>query len=69
MKVWVAIYEHPHGQDIRVFDDIQKAEAWRREIAEEYWDTLDLGNLLFDADVYWDNVGDEWFNYDEYEVE
>ena len=69
MKVWVAIYEHRHGHDIRTFDDAQKAEAWREEIAREYWDDLDLGGLLFDVDVYWDNVQDEWFNYNEYEVE
>jgi len=69
MKVWVAVYEHRHGSDVRVFDDAQKAEAWREEIAEEYWSDLDLGDLLFDADVYWDNVQDELFNYNEYEVE
>ena len=69
MKVWVAIYEHEYGHDINVFDSPQKAEAWREEIAREYWDDLDLGGLLFDVDVYWDNVQDEWFNYNEYEVE
>jgi len=69
MKVWVAIYEHRNGSDVRVFDDAQKAEAWREEIAEEYWSDLDLGDLLFDTDVYWDNVQDELFNYNEYEVE
>lgn len=69
MKVWVAIYEHCYGYDIRVFDDAQKAEAWREQIARYHWSDLGLGDLLFDAEVYWDNVQDEWFNYNEYEVE
>lgn len=69
MKVWVAIYEHRYGHDIRTFDDAQKAEAWREEIAEDYWSNLDRGDLLFDVDVYWVIVEDEWFSYNEYEVE
>lgn len=69
MKLWVAIYEHRYGHEVRIFDDAQKAEAWREQIAKDHWSSLGLGDLLFDVDVYWDNVHNEWFSYDEYEVE
>lgn len=32
MPVVVAVYEHRHGTDVRVFDSLAKADAWKREI-------------------------------------
>ena len=73
MKVVVATYEHRHGTDIQVFDSLEKAEAWREDLASLYWNDLDEEPRpeTFDADYYWDAMSDyggEWFNYEWYEV-
>lgn len=74
MKVVVATYEHKHGTDIAVFDSLEKAEAWREDIAREYWDDFidhEGRPEEVDADWYWDTCNDygcEWFDYDWYEV-
>ena len=36
--VIVAIYTHPHGSDARAFCGVAGAEAWRDQIAREWWD-------------------------------
>jgi len=75
MKVYVAIYEHKYGNDIRVFNDMKKAEEWRVEIADEWFDDVFRGDLKKPLDtnemagLYWSNVQDEWFNIEESEVE
>ena len=69
MKVWIAIHEHKYGNDVRVFDAFHKVEQWRAEIAQENWEELDLGTLMFDVDVFWDNIEEQWFWYREQEVE
>lgn len=75
--VYVAIYGHEYGEDVRVFDDITKARAWRDKIAEEWWDhefpdesrpAEDIG------EAYFDKHGDfldkeEWFHIEEAIVE
>lgn len=33
----VAIYEHPHGMDVRVFASEDQALGWRTRIAQEWW--------------------------------
>lgn len=38
MKVQVAIYEHRHGTDVRVFQTEEGVEKWRQAIAQEWWD-------------------------------
>ena len=73
MKVIVALYEHRHGTDVVVFDSEEKAEAWRAEIAEQYWDHCEFENdPAFNVDLYWDEMneaGREWFSYEWYEVQ
>lgn len=66
MNVIVAIYEHRYGTNIRVFDTMEKAEAWKEEIARENWDESD-GE--FDEIAYWASAWDEWFTCEEVEVE
>lgn len=66
--VWVAGWDYRNGTEIRVFDDYTKVEKWREDIARDNWEDLGLGELLFDADVYWDQVPEEWFFYEQCEV-
>jgi hypothetical protein len=76
MKVIVAIWDHRHGQDIRVFDSEDGAKRWQREIAEEWWEK-ELGNEPKPedpqemADAYFELMEgrDEFFSYGPYEVE
>jgi hypothetical protein len=37
LSVHVAIYEHRHGTDVRVFLDREEALKWRTGIALEWW--------------------------------
>lgn len=37
--VHVAIYEHRHGTDMRVFRDRDQALNWRSHLAQTWWDT------------------------------
>ena len=39
MKVYVAIYDCEYGRDARVFVNKSCAEAWRDDIARNWWDT------------------------------
>ena len=36
-SVQVAIYDHPHGTDIRVSRDADQAMRWRTNLAREWW--------------------------------
>jgi len=55
--VHVAIYEHRHGTDVRVFLDAAQAQAWRTGIAREWWSNA------FDDDPPPDHqIGDEYFD-------
>ncbi|WEX09169.1 hypothetical protein [Chelativorans sp. AA-79] len=36
-RVYVAIYEHRHGTDVRVFADEAQAMCWRTGLAKEWW--------------------------------
>ena len=36
-RVYVAIYEHRHGTDVRVFADEDQAMCWRTDLAKEWW--------------------------------
>ncbi|MCJ1901479.1 hypothetical protein MR829_13990 [Paracoccus versutus] len=54
--VHVAIYEHAHGMDVRVFTDPEQAASWRTRIAREWW------NDAFDAaPPPPDEIGSEYF--------
>jgi hypothetical protein len=77
MKVWVATYQHRHGEDTRVFASEGDALQWREEIADEWWDTeMPKSRVKPEdsealADEYWDYMEerDEFFKYEEIEVE
>ena len=66
MKIIVAIYEKKGCVEMRAFDNIEKAYAWRTEIARENW--LDSDGPC-DEDAYWDSAWDEWFTCEVVEVE
>jgi hypothetical protein len=75
-RVTVAIYEHEHGDDVRVFVSEAAAEEWRQEIAAEYWaDLFDdpaPGDLEEAADDYFQRcaeAGLEFFSTQSAEVE
>jgi hypothetical protein len=75
--VYVAIFEHKHGTDVRVFQSEDDAQRWRVDLAKEYWDTEMQGPMPRDAtdaeiaDDYFDRMGDygEFFNIQESELE
>jgi hypothetical protein len=75
MKVYTAIYEHRYGQNVRVFDNIDKVEAWRSEIANDLFEEEFRGlvekpdNLQEVTDIYWEGVEDEWFTVEICDVE
>lgn len=55
--VHVAIYDHPHGTDVRVFLDRDRALNWRTGIAREWW-----SNAYDDDPPPDDEIGEEYFN-------
>ena len=74
--VHTAIYEHDYGTDIRVFRTEAQAEAWRNEIAKEWWDNefpdeerpadTDIGMRYFDR---MRDGGNEYFTIEACAVE
>ena len=70
-KVLVAIYEHRHGMDIRVFDSWKKAQAWKDEIGADNWPRVSDDTQPEDicGDEYFDLIHSEWFYVEECEVE
>ncbi|WP_028710444.1 hypothetical protein [Paracoccus pantotrophus] len=55
--VHVAIYEHAHGVDVRVFTVPEHAANWRTRIAQEWWSDA------FDEDPPTvDRIGAEYFD-------
>ena len=54
--VIVAIYEHPHGTDVRVFRDSDQAMEWRTGIAQEWWSSAFTDDPPPD-----DQIGEEYF--------
>lgn len=55
-SVHVAIYDHPHGMDVRVFLDSYQALNWRTGIAKEWW-----SNAYEDDPPPDDEIGEEYF--------
>ncbi|MDB2694635.1 hypothetical protein ACFOMH_17715 [Paracoccus mangrovi] len=55
--VHVAIYEHPHGMDVRVYADRDHALSWRTAIAKAWWN-----NAYCDAAPPDDEIGEEYFD-------
>jgi hypothetical protein len=74
--VCTAIYEHDYGTDVRVFRTEAQAEAWRNEIAKEWWDNeFPDEERPGDAEIgarYFDRMrdgGDEYFTIEACAVE
>jgi len=55
-SVHVAIYDHPHGTDVRVFLDRDQAMNWRTGIAKEWW-----SNAYDDTPPPDDRIGEKYF--------
>lgn len=56
LPIHVAIYEHPHGMDVRVFLHREEALNWRTRIAQEWW-----SNAFDDDPPPEDQIGEEYF--------
>lgn len=54
--VYVAIYEHPHGTDVRVFTEEDQALRWRTGLAKEWW-----SNAFDDDPPPDDEIGEDYF--------
>ena len=72
--VFVAVYEHRHGIDVRVFRTFAGAQAWKDEIGAEFWSRVSDDPQPEDAcgDEYFDlafGYHGEYFRVDEREVE
>lgn len=55
-RICVAIYEHPHGADVRAFIHHHLALAWRTAIAKEWW-----SNAFEDDPPPDDVIGHDYF--------
>ncbi|MGB3830310.1 MAG: hypothetical protein WA975_00430 [Mesorhizobium sp.] len=55
-RICVAIYEHPHGADVRAFVNDDQALVWRAAIAKEWW-----SNAFEDSPPPEDVIGEEYF--------
>jgi hypothetical protein len=74
-KVWVATYQHRHGEDTQVFATSAAASVWKNDIADTWWEkelpsTPRPENEDTLGDVYFEMLEDrdEYFNVGEYEV-
>lgn len=77
-NVFVATYEHKYGTDIRVFRTREQAEAWRRAVADMWWDeefdnfprptdpSADIGEVYF---ARMRDRGEEFFSIEATPVE
>ena len=55
-RVYVAIYEHRHGTDVRVFADEDQAMCWRTDLAKEWW-----SDAFEDDPPPDDEIGEKYF--------
>ena len=74
--VYVAIYQHSHGNDVAVYHSEEGAWKWADEIAQTYWSdfydeepmpTEKAGEAYFNKMP--DILGDEWFTVERRQVE
>lgn len=56
-SVHVAIYDHPHGTDVRAFLTRDRALNWRTAIAKEWW-----SNAYDEDPPPDDEIGEKYFN-------
>jgi len=77
-KLYLAIFTNEYGFDYKLFDNPNKPEKWRQEIANKYWDEEipdreKPKSLKVLADEYFHYMGEdafeEWFEVSEIEVE
>lgn len=54
--VFVAVWDHRNGTEVRVFSTYEKMCAWRDEIARSGWEDW------FDEPMPTENVGDAYFD-------
>ena len=73
--VWVANYEHKHGNDLGVYATEAACIAARNALADTYWSDAfgDKEKPINYADEYFEHMEDmgsasEYFSYNEYEV-
>lgn len=55
----VAIYEHRHGQDVRIFETDEQCTAWKSDIAETYWEK-EIEDEIQKPEDY-EELGDAYF--------
>jgi len=76
MKVFVAIYSHEYGEDVRAFQSLKSAEAWKDEIGDEWFSHEfpsdprpddNIGEVYFSMQL--NSGGDEWFSVTETDIE
>lgn len=73
MQVYVAIYSHEYGNDVRVFRNSELADAWGVEIAKDYWSDAfpddeppeDYEKL---SRMYWEKMSDYGGYNESYEI-
>ncbi len=73
-RVWVAIYEHPHGTDVHVFAHEHQALRLRTDLAKEWWSHAFEDDPPPDDEIgadYFERMleRDEFFTTQECEVE
>lgn len=74
-NVFVAIYEHRHGTDARVFATEAGARAWKDELAREHWSDYCEGEPPSEGagDAYFEAAGDygdgEFFSLEEHPIQ
>ena len=72
--VYVAMYEHKNGTDVRVFTTHNAACQWKADIGDQFWDQEfpeeevrpgpeDIGEAYFDLMGAY--MGEEWFSIHE----
>ena len=77
MKIYVAIVEHRHGNNIGSFLTKEDRTQWEFEYVKDNWEVEHLGEMPEDQDeamdAYWENQRDagqpEILTYEEFEVE
>jgi hypothetical protein len=76
MKVYVAIYSHEYGEDVRVFQSLKSAEAWKDEIGGVFFSKEfpsdprpddNIGEVYFD--LHMERGRNEWFSVTEADIE
>lgn len=73
MNIYVAIYSHEYGNDVRAFRNSEGADKWRIEIARDYWtdafpDDEPPANDETMAQQYWNLMNDNYGKNEYFEI-